>query len=314
MAPSVESDNAWLATRNSSNMEVSASESARDVMPLYQLTNAKQIAQIATGSDADIGGISRCHIALAHDQQGDGFARFYGTVSSQIPRNASLERSGYAAFRNKSRPTLFGSESWDTSLYPYLLLRVRNNLPQSSDHISPSLRSALHAHDQSGPAVPRAIHALGLPYPGLATDERRPLFFINVQTDGPVTTDLYQHRLFLDHSKGDQWQSITIPLDDFVLTNTGVVADPQVAMLREKVLSVGISVLLDPPVLSEDQSEDSIPPTSHTTENRTPSPLRRDEAAGRGSQRSSAFDFDLGIQGIYVVQSPEEATKYFHSS
>ena len=290
-------------------MDVSASDTVRDVMPLYELTNAKQIAQIATGSDTDIGGISRCHVALEQDAAGKGYARFYGTVSSQIPRNASLERSGYAAFRNKSRPTLFGNESWDTSMYPYLLLRVKNNLPQPAQASGPSLRAALHAHDPSGPAVPRAVHALGLPYPGVpAPRTAGPLFFINVQTDGPVNTDLYQHRLFLDDAKGDAWQTITIPLDDFVLTNTGVVSESQVSMLREKVLSVGISVLLEPPLLPADEDVGEAPAQEDTA---SPLSVLRRDTAERGSKRDAAYQFDLGIQGFYVVQSPEEATQLF---
>ena len=38
--------------------------------------------------------------------------------------------------------------------------------------------------------------------------------------------------------------------------------------------------------------------------------LRRDTAE-RGSKRDAAYQFDLGIQGFYVVQSPEEATQLF---
>ncbi|MRV34981.1 hypothetical protein GF578_14225, partial [Staphylococcus aureus] len=76
-----------------------------------------------------------------------------------------------------------------------------------------------------------------------------PLFFVNIQTDGPVTTDLYQHRLFLDDSQGNAWQTITIPFDSFVLTNTGVVAEDQISMMREKILTVGISALIEPPLL-----------------------------------------------------------------
>ena len=43
---------------------------------------------------------------------------------------------------------------------------------------------------------------------------------------------------------------------------------------------------------------------------RNPVRLRRDTAE-RGSKRDAAYQFDLGIQGFYVVQSPEEATQLF---
>lgn len=50
------------------------------------------------------------------------------------------------------------------------------------------------------------MHALGLNLPA----KPGPKFFVNVQTDGPVTSDLFQHRLFLDESKGNAWQDVIV--------------------------------------------------------------------------------------------------------
>ncbi|PKI84187.1 hypothetical protein MVES1_002341 [Malassezia vespertilionis] len=281
-------------------MDVSTADLAKDVMPLYTMTNAKQIAEIATGSDADIGGLSRCHIAHDSDTTPDGksvgYGRFYGTISAQIPRKSALERSGYAAFRNKSRPKLFGTEVWDTLYYPYIALRVRNKTPMPEQAHS-SLRSALHADDQAGPTE-RAIAALGINVPGQHKyNNHGPLFFVNIKTDGPVTTDLYQHRLFLDNDTS--WRTITLPLDAFVLTNTGVVADQQISMMRERILSVGISVLLTPPQLVGDPEE------LDGEDDDEISALRHDDPA-RGSKRDASFTFDLDVQGFWVVESPEK--------
>ena len=134
-------------------MEVSAMEHATDSQLLYKLATPADLEQMATGADSDIGGLSRCHFSLERETQ-EGkvpsvFGRFYGTLSSQIPRGSSLERSGYAAFRNKTRPTLFSMQTWDTSFHPYLAILVRNRLASSSTPSSPSLRSALHANDQT---------------------------------------------------------------------------------------------------------------------------------------------------------------------
>ena len=87
-------------------MEVSATENATQSQLLYKINNSADLSQIATGSDSDIGGLSRCHMSLEHDDPGQkktpaSFGRFYGTLSSQVPRGSALERSGYAAFRNK---------------------------------------------------------------------------------------------------------------------------------------------------------------------------------------------------------------------
>lgn len=298
-------------------MEVESAQHHTNAQRLYQFTTPQDLTQIATGSDSDIGGLSRCHFSLEKETKPDGsthtFGRFYGSLSSQVPRGSSLEKSGYAAFRNKSRPTLFSTEAWDTSYHPYLALRVRRRVPGPASSTSAteaassdvSLRAALHAGDQAGPAVPRAVQALGLSYAGIpARAPEPPLFFVNIQTDGPVTTDLYQHRLFLDEQQGNAWQTITIPLDSFVLTNTGVVSESQVSMLREKVLTVGISVLMDPPLLPRDQE---VPETPSPI----PNALRRVDTAGpaavRGSKRDRTLSFELDIAGVWVVASPSDA-------
>jgi NADH dehydrogenase [ubiquinone] 1 alpha subcomplex assembly factor 1 len=88
-------------------------------------------------------------------------------------------------------------------------------------------------------------------------------YFVNLQTDGPITSDLWQHRLYFRREDGG-WEDIfvslcspltrtlflvltltlgQIPFQNFVLTNSGEVASHQISMYREKVRSVGISLL-----------------------------------------------------------------------
>ncbi|WFD29084.1 hypothetical protein MSPP1_000089 [Malassezia sp. CBS 17886] len=331
----------------------------KDAVRLYGLSTPADISKMAIGSDSDIGGLSRCHLNSERETLPDGrsfaYARFYGTISPQVPRGAALERSGYAAFRNKQRPTLFGSETWDMSFYPFLALRVRNRTPPppppldgGSSAAHSSLRAALYANDSAGHAVPRAVQALGLPNPGEAAPPApmHPLFFVNIQTDGPVTTDLFQHRLPLDPAKGDAWQTVTIPLDSFVLTNMGVVADSQISMMREKISTVGISVLLEPPQLPDEEESaqetaeprtDSVPQDSAAA----PNALRRhvDAETGadggrpgrggakavassatsrgtppppvRGGMRQRALSFDLGVESVWMVPRPEQVEVLF---
>ncbi|RIA94486.1 complex I intermediate-associated protein 30-domain-containing protein [Glomus cerebriforme] len=69
-------------------------------------------------------------------------------------------------------------------------------------------------------------------------------YFVNIQTDGPIPTDLFQHRLFL--RKPGEWETILIPFKDFILTNHGIVQDPQMEMYREKVKTIGFSILGQP--------------------------------------------------------------------
>lgn len=65
-------------------------------------------------------------------------------------------------------------------------------------------------------------------------------YFINIQTESIVPTDIHQH-LLPTYTPG-QWETVTIPFSAFVRTNFGMVVEPQKEMLRQKVRSVGIGL------------------------------------------------------------------------
>lgn len=66
-------------------------------------------------------------------------------------------------------------------------------------------------------------------------------YFVNVQTESIVPTDLHQHRLY--PRKPGEWETILIKWNEFVRTNHGMVVEPQSEMLRQKVKSVGIGLI-----------------------------------------------------------------------
>lgn len=75
-------------------------------------------------------------------------------------------------------------------------------------------------------------------------------YFVNIQTDSIVPTDIHQHRLYTKHHKGaegpddpGQWETVLIKLHEFVRTNHGLVTEPQSEMLRQKVKSLGIGLI-----------------------------------------------------------------------
>lgn len=75
-------------------------------------------------------------------------------------------------------------------------------------------------------------------------------YFVNIQTDSIVETDIHQHRLYTRHHKGargpddpGEWETVWIKLHEFVRTNHGVVTEPQSEMLRQKVKSFGIGLI-----------------------------------------------------------------------
>jgi len=91
-------------------------------------------------------------------------------------------------------------------------------------------------------------------------------YFVNIQTEGPTNDDLWQHRLYFARDDGG-WEDVfvrpsplsisvcppspvdwarwwkQIPFDGFVMTKAGTINTQPVTMLRERIRSVGISLL-----------------------------------------------------------------------
>lgn len=221
---------------------------SRAPLTLFRLNSKQDIEQFATGCDADIGGTSTVHLDLDEHvgrNKGSGSTatgRFWGEMRLDVrPELQGRIRGGYAGFRSKvndiseldyhtrltrcpcqPRTTLFGEIVDDVSNHQFLALRLR-----------------------------------------LGGDPRlRNSYFVNLQTDGPITTDLWQHRLYFQRNDGG-WEDVfvcpihtlpfawaptdhnafKIPFENFILTNTGELVQHQIAMMRERVRTVGISLL-----------------------------------------------------------------------
>ncbi|KWU42707.1 CIA30-domain-containing protein [Rhodotorula sp. JG-1b] len=193
-----------LRDRTAEAMRMDPARNATEALQLLSFRTPEDLEQVALGCDGDVGGKSTVHVDLGPEGKG----RFWGKLSNELNpgrrRDGVLEKGGYAGFRNKSRTTLFGTRTWDTSLHEFLCLRVRS-----------------------------------------AGDGMR--YFVNIQTDGPIRTDLFQHRLWLpepaSESDPHSWTDVLIPFSDFALTNSGELSAHQIEMMRQKVRSVGISVL-----------------------------------------------------------------------
>ena len=78
-------------------------------------------------------------------------------------------------------------------------------------------------------------------YLGLRVKSDGRKYFVNVQTESIVPTDLHQHRLYA--RRPGEWETVLINWNDFVRTNHGVVVEPQQEILRQKVRSIGISLI-----------------------------------------------------------------------
>ncbi|KAJ3516141.1 hypothetical protein NLJ89_g1318 [Agrocybe chaxingu] len=176
---------------------------------LFSYNAPQEIEQIATGCDADIGGLSTVNFTLDTRPEINqpigkpATGMFWGDMRTQVkPGMQGKIRGGYAGFRNKNKPTMFGNMTDDASAHDYLSLRVR---------------------------------AAGDP-------QTHNSFFVNIQTDGPISRDLWQHRLYFKKQDGS-WEDVYLPFANFVRTNAGEMSENQMTMLREKIRSIGISIL-----------------------------------------------------------------------
>lgn len=65
-------------------------------------------------------------------------------------------------------------------------------------------------------------------------------YFVNLQTESIVATDIHQHRLYA--RRPGEWETVLIKWNDFVRTNHGAVVEPQGEMLRQKLRTIGFGL------------------------------------------------------------------------
>ncbi|KAI0993635.1 hypothetical protein K3495_g14549 [Podosphaera aphanis] len=65
-------------------------------------------------------------------------------------------------------------------------------------------------------------------------------YFVNLQTESLVHTDIHQHRLYA--KRPGEWETVLIPWTEFVRTNHGTVVEPQGELLRQSVRTIGIGL------------------------------------------------------------------------
>ncbi|KAH0585076.1 hypothetical protein H2248_008338 [Termitomyces sp. 'cryptogamus'] len=176
---------------------------------LFSFNSPEEVQGFATGCDGDIGGLSTTHLDLETSSKINesigrtATGRFWGEMRLGVkPGMEGKIRSGYAGLRNKKRPTLFGNITEDVSMHAYLALRVRVG----------------------------------------GDPKTRNSFFANIQTNGPMSSDLWQHRIYFQRHD-NSWEDVYLPFENFVRTNSGELSENQIAMARDGIRSIGISIL-----------------------------------------------------------------------
>jgi NADH dehydrogenase [ubiquinone] 1 alpha subcomplex assembly factor 1 len=119
---------------------------------------------------------------------------------------------------------------------------ISTKLPPHRPEIQRTGYSAFRTKDRKGTIFGRAVWDID-PYAYLAlrikSDGRK--YFVNLQTESVIPTDIHQHRLYA--RRPGEWETVLIKWNEFVRTNYGQVVEPQNELLRQKVKTVGIGLI-----------------------------------------------------------------------
>ncbi|KAJ4287006.1 hypothetical protein N0V90_012887 [Kalmusia sp. IMI 367209] len=116
------------------------------------------------------------------------------------------------------------------------------DLPQDQPHVQRTGYAGWRTLDRGFTIFGKTLWDVD-PYSYLAihfkSDGRK--YFVNVQTESIVPTDIHQHRLY--SKTPGEWETVLIKWNEFVRTNHGQVVEPQREMLTQKVRTVGMALI-----------------------------------------------------------------------
>jgi NADH dehydrogenase [ubiquinone] 1 alpha subcomplex assembly factor 1 len=187
--------------------------------PLIQFSSPESLDTCKIMSDKDIGGFSEASMTFVDGAPHEQSKRELGVIGN--------EKDG-------------GGEEIEPS-HMFFKGRISTELPQNNPEVQRTGYGAWRTRDRGFSLFGKLLWDID-PYNYLAlrikSDGRK--YFVNIQTESIVPTDLHQH-LLPTYTPG-QWETVIIPFHAFVRTNYGMVVEPQREMLRQKVRSVGIGL------------------------------------------------------------------------
>ncbi|KAF7916039.1 uncharacterized protein EAE98_010894 [Botrytis deweyae] len=188
---------------------LTAEGTRRATSPLHlaNFHNPESLKRCKAFSDADMGGFSKVHFDWV-------------PPSENAKPSSSENKNGHVKFHGN----------------------ISIDLPPNRPQIQRSGYAAWRTLDQPSTIFGKSlwnIDAYGLLALRIKSDGRK--YFVNIQTESIVPTDIHQHRLYA-RSPGE-WETVLIKWNEFVRTNHGVVVEPQGEMLRQKVRTVGIGLI-----------------------------------------------------------------------
>ncbi|KAK4543371.1 hypothetical protein LTR36_005514 [Oleoguttula mirabilis] len=191
--------------------------------PLIQFDTPDSVQRCKIMSDqTNFGGFSKASLDYGHGaKHRDDEGRIIGGAG------AGMAKEGAGEEEPPSHAVFKGS--------------ISTELPPNRNDVQRSGFAAFRTRDRGISLFGKLLWDID-PYAYLAlrikSDGRK--YFVNIQTESIVPTDIHQH-LLPSYTPG-QWETVTIPFSAFVRTNYGMVVEPQKEMLRQKVRSIGVGL------------------------------------------------------------------------
>ncbi|RAL10546.1 CIA30 family protein [Aspergillus homomorphus CBS 101889] len=227
---------------------------------LLDFEDASTVAGCKTMADRAVGGFSTAsldHVPADPSTNSPAHARFHGSISTRLPPNWRVERTGYAAFRNQDRGLwLFGRLFWDVDPYAYLALRVKSDGRRYTVNIQTDsiVETDIHQHRlyTRHHRVQQRSHEAFSPFSAPEVSESaEPAETLYPHGVPPSLSDVPPESTIISSSSSvttsgeaslTGWETVLLPFNAFVRTNFGLVVEPQTSIMRQRVKSIGIGL------------------------------------------------------------------------